>query len=81
MAEREPDDFVPCGPVPERLLLDHHRRWAAALVSSSPQGLSASPAVTVASGNLMRGVDRGLMTVATSLEGRVFFLLFCGGFC
>ena len=57
MVGREPDDFVPRGPVSERLLLDHHRRWAAALVSSSSQGVSASAAVTVASGSLMRGVD------------------------
>ena len=83
MAQREPDVFVPRGPAPERLLLDNHRRWSAAPTSTTPLGVLVPPTVTVASGNLVMGVDPGLLTVAAPLEGglslflRDLFVLVC----
>ena len=72
MAQREPDVFIPRGSVPERLLLDTHRRWSATPTSTAPRGVLASPIVTVASGNLAMGVDPGLLMMATPLEGGLF---------
>ena len=72
MAQREPGVFVPRGSVYERLLLDTHRQWSAASTSTAPPGVLASPIVTVASGNLVMGVDPGLLMMATPLEGGLF---------
>ena len=73
MVQRKLDAYVICGPASERLLRGIYRRWFAALTSSSPPDLRAPvpPTVTVASDNLVMGVDPGLLTVAAPLEGRL----------
>ena len=77
MTVREPNDFVPRLPVSERLLLDHYQRWIALQVPSNVPSVS-SPAVTVAADSLVCG-GRGLLTVATHLEGEFCFFLLLGG--
>ena len=69
MVRHEPDVFIPRGSFYERLILDTHRQWSAASVSTAPTGVI--PIVTVASDNLVRGVDPGLL-VMTPLTGGLF---------
>ena len=76
MVRHELDVFIPRGDFYERLLLDTYRQWTEASVSTAPLGFV--PIVTVASGNLVRGVDPGLL-VMTPLTGGYFDLLRGGG--
>jgi len=78
MVRHELDVFIPWGSFYERLILDTHRQWTAASVSTASTGLV--PIVTVASDNLVRGVDPGLL-VMTPLTGGYFNLLRGGEVC
>ena len=60
MVRREPTVFIPRTEFFEELLLDNHRSSTEASAPSAPAGFL--PTVTVASGNLFRGVDPGLLT-------------------
>ena len=72
MVRHEPAVFIPRGDFYERLLLDTYRQWTEASAPTAPAGFI--PTVTVASGNLVRGVDPGLL-VMTPLTGGYFNIL------
>jgi len=72
MVRHEPAVFIPRTEFFKQLLLDNYQPSTEASAPPAPAGFI--PTVTVASGNLVRGVDPGLL-VMTPLTGRYFNLL------